>query len=510
MPIQVLKLSEVTAFLYLMNQAFNKVINKIDLGDKIEKEHFDEINGFGNIPTDVITIKRAFWLYEHFLGEPKKNDLGRISYKGLNKISGFVEGDIKMTFGIFCSKNKEEIEIFESQFTYNQETVRVFFDTFQSKTETRNLLKDSVVLDITNHLFSYKYYYYDDYFENDCLNAGVSVGMMLIDTENESIRIKDKNHMGLKSSDNLIYKGGYKMALDGFWVVTELYLDSRKARQRNLHIILNKGHYGYETWPELMIGQYHNINGNLTPVSGTLICVLEQNHVVFHDFLPVFLKNTSSGYRDLQNSKLSLVAQFLSRKERNRIKTPKGVTSLTLLDKFMKGTKSTYLPSTENIRKVFLSTPTTCLNAKEYARNRSSVIEIIEVLENELGFECYCAMSKFMTHEDFLESNVLYEEVEEKLNSCDLFILILGNNEGLKVSSVYMELGYALQRRIFTTIFYHNSFDPRGKWPNLLNGARNHNNDALRAHDFDNIEEIAGRISKSGKGIFGSTYSIKG
>jgi hypothetical protein len=82
--------------------------------------------------------------------------------------------------------------------------------------------------------------------------------------------------------------------------------------------------------------------------------------------------------------------------------------------------------------------------------------------------------------------------------------MILGEDLGTNISSVFIELGYVMQRKIPITIFQHSKHKEEERLPNLLYGAASSKDSSVNAPiSFKNFEDILEIIKNTGVKVFG-------
>lgn len=337
---------------------------------------------------------------------------------------------------------------------------------------------------------SFLFYYYDE----KRRSSGVSKGLMTFDEKQHKVIIKDKAH---ENRMELHYEGSYQSILNDEMLL--MTLNIKLSHQRDLHIILHIGNYGQ--LPNILLGQYHNIDHKNTIVSGSILCVKEDHVVDYDSFVPKFYnKGTQKYLKEVPSS----VRDYLFQKLNNRIKVPKGIFSLESLLDQKERKRKTYVPHKE-VKKVFLSTPSTSLkNEADYVMVRKEILKIKALLKQKLNFKCYCALEEYESLQDFKENNILFDEIEQQLDVCDLFIMIVTDYTRKRISSSFVEFGYALNRNIFCTVFVQKDIDLKELLPNLMEGAITNKRDFIRKYKFEDITEIHTKINKNGHLLFGN------
>lgn len=494
-------------FLYLMSVAKNKLITDSELSydGELNSEHFERIVEVSNnmkkrnTSREALsseTIKRAFRLAQRLEDAKNQKKIGRPQRKTLNEIASFCLDKPDFTFSRFCINNKEDIDELAIKLATDHSWRLHYFDLHFNNTSTSKNKLEVLKIDEKIEDFKevyYQYYYYDDYYDEGkkFLNSGISLGLIKL-WEPKYISIKDKAPM---ADSNLNYQGEFKESPDRK-IIMELKSKGGTSN-RDLHVIFDRTNMA--EWPKLMMGQYHNIDGKSSPVSGTLIALLQPNNVSMELFQPKFLCPKDEEYEEIPRQ----IRRYLKEKAFNRIKTPPGVNSLLKLGKFLDDRDNFRESNKANFSgKVFISTPTTCLDEKNYPEHRRAISELKDFLFKKYNCDCYAAICNFESYKEFKKSNILLEEVEYNLNNCDLFIMILGEALGEKVTSSFIELGYALQRGLNITIFIHSKHD-KNSLPNLLVGAIHSKSNKVIDEYFENFNEIIETIRINGLELFG-------
>ncbi|GAB5526881.1 MAG: hypothetical protein Roseis2KO_47530 [Roseivirga sp.] len=331
------------------------------------------------------------------------------------------------------------------------------------------------------------YYYYEE--KSD--QPGISIGQMHFKKSGQ-VSIIDR----LPESNQLIqYEGEVQLISNGHLLL--MNLKTKDFSERDLHVLLHVSNYG--KLPEVMSGQYHNIDHKNTIVSGTLIALINPPTGRI-DFDPEFFEKDSDLYRE---EIPATIREYLSQKENNRIKVPATFFSLLQLQEWLRGKRNSSFVSLEKTKlKAFISAPATSLGSvEEYREFKKGIQKVSEALDKYCSITAFSAILKFDSFKEYRFNNVLLNEVVQNLETSDLFILILPNLTKKRTSSSFIEFGYALKRKLRMAIFVHDSIG-KDQLPNLLSGAMRGGYKGIMEHDFENLDDILIAIEKYGRSIF--------
>lgn len=341
------------------------------------------------------------------------------------------------------------------------------------KNEKVNIFKNS----------KWAYYYYD---ERKGI-PGISTGFLTID-DDLKVKIKDRNH---EKNTNLLYTGTVKPQADNSLLLFQMNTD--QTGERDLHILVHIGNSG--TKPQIAMGQYHNLDDNLTIISGTII--LADTKKNFEGFTPTFFEKGTRTYRELNKQ----VTRYLGEKAGNRIRVPHNNLSYEMLGKWMRNKlqqRKNNVP--DDFVKTFVSAPITSISTANFSNFVSQVQMIIESIEADCSCDCYCALTK-LKKQSKRASNLLFQEIAEELRQCQLFVMILPPFHLECQTSALIEFGFIYARRIPVVIF-----NPVGEkmppLPNLLEGAIKASNFVIN-YEYSHIDEVVVIIKEYGRKLFG-------
>jgi len=338
-----------------------------------------------------------------------------------------------------------------------------------------NVFKDSVWI----------YYYYDEF--NGI--SGISTGILSIDSQ-QVVHIKDMLH---ERGRPVFYTGRVKLAGDNSLLLFEL--QTRQTRERDLHILVHIGNSGSK--PEIALGQYHNLDDNLTIVSGTI--VLADTKKDFDAFLPTFFEKGTAKYHGLKKQ----VKKYLSEKSGNRIKVPHNIYSYTKLGKWIDDKNSRHKINVANSAvRTFVSAPITSLSADSFKSFQSKITAVKASLEASCRCNCYCALLKVKSQDEWAE-HLLFKQIMEELRHCQLFVMVVPPYELERQTSAFIEFGFIYNRKIPVVIFVEKGQGESVKIPNLLRGAANVSSNFISTYFYKDLDEIPEIIKKFERTLFG-------
>lgn len=328
------------------------------------------------------------------------------------------------------------------------------------------------------------YFYYDD----PKGIPGVSTGVIYIDN-NSHVFIKDTLQEIPKRID---YEGGLNFSLNGALMI--MALNTKGTKERDLHIALQVGNYG--TPPDVMIGQYHNVNSNGTIISGSII--VQSSKYTLENFKPTFFQKGTAPFSKL----VPTVQRFFGNKSNNRIKIPNTGYTYSKLDEWIREKESSRrrIAVKHEQPRLFISAPTTSLDSIEnFKLFKKFTTELAKVLKEKYQVEVSCTLLRFNNYEEFRESNILLKIIKEELDTCNYYMIIYPRLKLKRQSSMLLELGYMLSKPIPQIIMIEDGV-PSKDIPNLLEGAITEGN--IKRYRFANFADLISKVETNGLDLF--------